>query len=496
MKSNSLEFENFALVIGVGGGGGNALESIYESYHLEGSNFIDFFAINTDVQALNNIKIPIQKRLLIGEHLTKGLGAGSDPEKGRLAALESQDLIRNSIDKDYKIIFIIAGMGGGTGTGASPIVAKICQELKILTVALLSTPFTFEGVLRQKQAGLGIHLINKYADSIFLFSNDNILNEHSNIKLSDAFKYSDAIFKSPIDVILGIVTRVGYVNVDFEDIKTVLTQSGYSTIAIGEGEGKDRIKQTIEQLRHSPFTANVNFSEIKFILIQIESGDDINMDDIFEITEYFHEEVGDRADLIWGNSFDPHMKNEVRVNAILTGVSKDQVIEYFNPGEIEIEKKIPSVIEKEVKKIWEDFKGKKIAFLIMQFGKGAQYEEIKSLIKKSLRKYGIVVLRADDKEYHNDLYYNTLSYIYACDFGIAIFERIQDESFNPNVAFEVGFMHGINKHVCNLKDSSMAHLHTDIMGKLYREFDIHDIENTLVPNLIKWIRDKEIFGLE
>lgn len=491
----SIELQNnaknkLALVIGVGGGGCNALQHIYSENK---SDAIDFFAINTDIQALNNLKIPLQQRLLIGENLTEGRGAGANPSQGELAAIESLSIIKQFLKKNYKIVFILAGMGGGTGTGASPIIAKACKELDILTIAVLSTPFTFEGNLRQKQARQGINALKKYTDSIFLFSNDNILNYYSTFKLSEAFKYSDSIFKLPIDLIVGITTTSGYINIDFQDIKTVLAHSGFSTVTMGTGIGEKRAKQALEQILQSPFISNVNLNEVKDVLIQVVSGKkEVVMDEIAEVTDYFSTIVNNNADIIWGTAIDTDLDEELKINAILSGVKEEEIIEYSNPTEIEIEKNIPTIIEKEVRQLRQEYEGKKIAFLIMQFGKGKLYDELLSILQKSLGKYDIVVLRADNKEYHDNLYYNILTYIYASDFGIAVFERIQDDYFNPNVAFEVGFMLGINKQVCHLKEKSLKHLHTDIIGKLYREFDIQDIENTLVPNLDKWINDKNI----
>ena len=208
--------------------------------------------------------------------------------------------------------------------------------------------------------------------------------------------------------------------------------------------------------------------------------------------DFFTEKFGSDADIIWGNSYNQDIKNKISIGAIITGVIKDQIIEYSDPQEIDIEKNTPRIIEKEVQQIKTEYSGKKIAFLIMQFGRSRFYNQIVDSIKNSLAKYNIVVLRADDKEYHDDLYYNILSYIHASDFGIAIFERIFDDNFNPNVAFEVGYMLGIKKQVCHLKERTLKSLHSDLMGKLYKEFDIQDIDNSLVPCLEKWLEDKEI----
>ena len=482
--------DKLAIIIGVGGGGCNALNYIYSE---KKSDDIDYYALNTDIQALENLSIPLQNRLLIGDKLTNGQGAGADPKKGEASAIESKQLVKNFLSKGYKIAFILAGMGGGTGTGAAPIIANACIELDILTISIVSTPFTFEGSLRQKQAKKGIELLSQNSDSVLIFANDNILNYYSTFKFSEAFKYSDFIFKKPIDIIWGIISRPGYINVDFADVETVLKSSGISTITSGMGEGEKRIESALKEILDSPFLSNVNVRNVKNMLVHIESGtDEIRIDEIGIIMDFFTEKFGSDADIIWGNSYNQDIKNKISIGAIITGVIKDQIIEYSDPQEIDIEKNTPRIIEKEVQQIKTEYSGKKIAFLIMQFGRSRFYNQIVDSIKNSLAKYNIVVLRADDKEYHDDLYYNILSYIHASDFGIAIFERIFDDNFNPNVAFEVGYMLGIKKQVCHLKERTLKSLHSDLMGKLYKEFDIQDIDNSLVPCLEKWLEDKEI----
>ena len=203
-------------------------------------------------------------------------------------------------------------------------------------------------------------------------------------------------------------------------------------------------------------------------------------------------QVDERAEIIWGMVVDSELdSNEIKISVIVTGITnEEEVVEYIGINELSIEKQFPKEIEREVLQIKKEFEGKKIAFLIMQFGASRFHNDIYENIQKTLIKKNIIVLRADYKEYHTDLYYNILSYIYAADFGIAVFERIDDDLFNPNVAFEVGFMFALNKKVCLLKEKTLKSLPTDIVGKLYKSFDLNNLAESLEKSINKWIDDK------
>lgn len=482
--------DKFALVIGVGGAGGNIVSHIYNN-RLHDSG-IDWLAFNTDMQALNNLDLPVINKYLIGEQHTKGVGAGADPDKGRKAALESRNLIRNLIKHNhYRIVFIIAGMGGGTGTGAAPVIAELCRNMGIHTFAICSTPFSFEGNLRQRQANEGIAKLKNFVDNIAIFSNDNIINAVDSVSFSDAFKLSDQYFSIPINTLLSILYSRGIVNVDFADILNTLRGGKIATIAYGIGVGKHRMADAFNDIRNSPFLKNLQISTAQSLLVYISYNADLKMYEMNELSAILSQ-FPDHIEIIWGIAEDSNLPpGEIRISTIITGItSDDEIVEYIDPNELLIEKQYPIEIEHPIREIRKDFDGKKIAFIIMQFGTSRFHDEIYNIIRKILLRKNIIAIRADFKEYHSDLYYNILSYIYAADFGIAIFERINDDAFNPNVAFEVGFMLALNKKVCLLKEKTLKNLPTDIVGKLYKTFDLNNLEESIENSLIKWINDK------
>ena len=226
-------------------------------------------------------------------------------------------------------------------------------------------------------------------------------------------------------------------------------------------------------------------------MVYLSYNDDIQMHEMSELSEILSQ-FTEHTEIIWGMTMDPELaSNVVKISVIITGITNDEdIVKYIDTNELSIEKQYPKEIDQEVRQIKKDFQGRKIAFLIMQFGASRFHNEIYDNIQKILLKKDIVVLRADYKEYHSDLYYNILSYIYAADFGIAVFERINDDLFNPNVAFEVGFMFALNKKVCLLKEKTLKSLPTDIVGKLYKNFDLNNLEESLEKSLCKWIDDK------
>lgn len=482
--------DKFALIIGVGGAGGNVLSYIYNN--LKSEFGIEYLALNTDMQALTMLNIPIINRYLIGESLTGGTGAGADPDKGRLAAIESSKFIQNIIKSNhYRIVFIIVGMGGGTGTGAAPIIAKLCKSMGLYTFAICSTPFSFEGYLRQKQAADGIAKLKSCVDNITIFSNDNIINSVNSVSFVDAFRISDKYFILPIKIMLSILQDHGIINIDFADIITTLKKAKVATIAYGVGKGKGKITKAFENLKNSPFFHNLQITKAQSVLVNITHNGNLKMDEMNELYTILSQ-VDERAEIIWGMVVDSELNsNEVKISVIITGITnEEEIVEYIAVNELSIEKQFPKEIEREVLQIKKEFEGKKIAFLIMQFGASRFHNDIYDNIQKILIKKNIVVLRADYKEYHADLYYNILSYIYAADFGIAVFERIDDDLFNPNVAFEVGFMFALNKKVCLLKEKTLRSLPTDIVGKLYKSFDLNNIAESLEKSINKWIDDK------
>jgi len=301
-------------VIGVGGGGGNAVSHMYKN----GIVGVDFAICNTDNQAIANSDIPT--KIQLGPQLTEGRGAGSLPTMGREACLESKEYIRQFLGDDTKMLFITAGMGGGTGTGAAPIIAEQAKELDILTVGIVTIPFTFEGKRRMAQAMSGLEEMKKHVDTLIIVSNDKLRQIHGNLKLSEAFGQADNVLTTAVKGIAEIITVAGYINVDFEDVNTVMRSSGVAIMGTAQVGGENRARQAVDQALHSPLLEENNINGAKHILLNITSGKkEVTMDEIFEITEFVQEEAGFGTDLIWGNCYDEKLDDEILVTLIATG---------------------------------------------------------------------------------------------------------------------------------------------------------------------------------
>ena len=301
-------------VIGVGGGGGNAVAYMYK----QGIVGVDFAICNTDQQALEMSPVPIKVQL--GPNLTEGMGAGSVPEMGKQSCIESIDEVRRFLETDTKMLFITAGMGGGTGTGAAPIIAKAAKEMGILTVAIVTLPFKFEGVRRKNQALEGLESLKKCVDSILVISNDRLRTMYGNLTLKNAFSKADDILTTAARGIAEIITVPGYINVDFKDVNTVMKNSGVSIMGYAEAEGEDRAKIAVEQALNSPLLEDNDIRGAQHILLNISSGsEEVTMDEIGEITEYIQEEAGYGTHMIWGNCNDESLENKLSVTIIATG---------------------------------------------------------------------------------------------------------------------------------------------------------------------------------
>ena len=305
------EMPNIIKVIGVGGGGGNAVTHMFT----EGIQGVDFILCNTDKQALE--KSPVANKIHLGKRL---LGAGNKPEEGHQAAIETTDELREMLGKDTKMLFITAGMGGGTGTGAAPVVAEIARELDILTVGIVTLPFSFEGKRRQQQALLGIDELRKHVDALLVISNDKLRQEHGDMKLAQAFKKADDVLKTAAKGIAEIITVTGYVNVDFQDVNTVMRNSGKAIMGSGYAEGEDRALRAVEEAVHSPLLDDSEIAGAKNILVYITSGtEEVTLDEVTEITEYVQDATGNCADVIWGNGEDSSLGKGINVTLIATG---------------------------------------------------------------------------------------------------------------------------------------------------------------------------------
>ncbi len=307
-------------VIGVGGGGGNAVNHMYK----QGITGVDFIICNTDAQALE--LSPIPNKVQLGASLTEGMGAGSIPEVGKNSAIENIDDIKQMLGANTKMLFITAGMGGGTGTGASPIIAKAAREMDILTVGIITTPFSFEGKRRKMQAEEGMEELKKYVDSFLVISNDRLRQIFGNLTLGSAFAQADDILTTAAKGIAEIITLPGYINVDFKDVRTVMKDSGVSIMGSSAAEGDNRALKAVEGALSSPLLKDNEIEGARYILLNISSGEkEVTMDEVSIITDYIQEEAGLAADLIWGNCKDESLGEKISVTIIATGFqTKDE----------------------------------------------------------------------------------------------------------------------------------------------------------------------------
>ncbi|MDC0303836.1 cell division protein FtsZ [Flavobacteriales bacterium] len=307
-------------VIGVGGGGSNAVNHMYK----QGIKGVDFVVCNTDQQALDTSPVP--KKIALGSSLTEGRGAGAQAEVGRNAAIENLDDIKELLEGNTKMVFITAGMGGGTGTGAAPIIAEAAKELGILTVGIVTVPFTFEGKKRKMQAEKGLEELKKHVDTVLVICNDKLRDMYGNLKLGEAFSQADDVLSIAAKGIAEIITIEGYVNVDFEDVRTVMTSSGVAIMGSATTAGEDRATKAVEQALASPLLNDNNIFGASNILLYISSGkEEVTMDEVAEITDYIQEEAGMDADVIWGNGTDLDLEDKLTLTIIATGFSGDKL---------------------------------------------------------------------------------------------------------------------------------------------------------------------------
>jgi cell division protein FtsZ len=308
-------------VIGVGGGGSNAVNHMYGL----GIKDVEFVVVNTDAQALKSSPVPL--RLQLGANLTEGLGAGANPEQGKCAALESEDEIRELLADNTKMVFITAGMGGGTGTGAAPIVAKIAKELNILTVGIVTAPFMFEGKKKMAVAQAGIESLRENCDTVLVILNDKLREIYGNLAIRTAFSKADDVLSTAARSIAEIITIHQDVNVDFEDVKTVMKDAGAAVMGSATEEGEGRAIRAAGSAISSPLLNNVDIKGAQKILLSIMSGEEeeLSMDELSDITEYIQEKAGDNAEVIFGQGIDPELGRAIRVTVIATGFEMDRL---------------------------------------------------------------------------------------------------------------------------------------------------------------------------
>lgn len=327
---NALKFDlpkdksSIIKVLGVGGGGGNAVNHMFN----QGIKGVDFVICNTDLQALE--ASPIPNKIQLGVGLTAGLGAGADPEKGHNSAMEAIEDIIEVLGVNTKMLFVTAGMGGGTGTGAAPVIAKAARELDILTVGIVTTPFSFEGKKRKGHAEEGIEQLKRSVDCLLVINNDKIKDMYGNLPIRTAFSHANDILTIAAKGIAEIITYPGYINVDFEDVKTVMRNSGVALMGSASAEGEDRAMNAVKAALASPLLNDNQIKGAKNILLNISFGEnEVLMDEIDMISNFIQEEAGQTADVIFGTSIDETLGEKLAVTIICTGFeSRENTITY------------------------------------------------------------------------------------------------------------------------------------------------------------------------
>ena len=328
-------------VIGVGGGGGNAVTHMLRG-NIEG---VDFICANTDAQALNNAEV--KTTLQIGASLTKGLGAGANPQIGHQAAMEDKDRIAEAI-QGSDMVFITAGMGGGTGTGAAPVVAEVAKELGILTVAVVTKPFPFEGEKRMKVADQGIEELGKHVDSLITIPNEKLLAVlGKGTSLLDAFKAANDVLLNAVQGIAELITRPGLINVDFADVRTVMAEMGMAMMGSGAAIGEDRARKAAEAAVNCPLLDDFHLSGAKGVLVNITAGLDLSIGEFDEVGTTVKEFAREDATVVVGTVIDPEMHDELRVTVVATGLGEEEVVKIPRP-EMEVVAPPRTVIREEV----------------------------------------------------------------------------------------------------------------------------------------------------
>lgn len=306
-------------VIGVGGGGGNAVEHMVNE-NLEG---VDFICANTDAQALKNSSA--RTTLQIGANITKGLGAGANPEIGRESAIEDRERIQELLEGS-DMIFITAGMGGGTGTGGAPIIAQVAKEMGILTVAVVTRPFSFEGKKRTDIATDGIEELKSYVDSLITIPNEKLLSVlGKNVSLLDAFKAGNDVLLGAVQGIAELITCPGLINVDFADVRTVMSEMGMAMMGSGKATGENRAREAAEAAVASPLLEDVNLSGARGILVNVTAGMDMTIGEFEEVGNTVKEFASDNATVVVGTVIDPEMSGELRVTVVATGLGQEKM---------------------------------------------------------------------------------------------------------------------------------------------------------------------------
>ncbi len=310
-------------VIGVGGGGSNAVNHMYK----EGISGVDFIVCNTDKQALDISPVPF--KIQLGTSLTEGRGAGSIPEVGKNAAVENIDDIRAFLSKNTKMVFVTAGMGGGTGTGAAPVIATVARELGILTVGIVTVPFSFEGRKRRQQAEEGLEQMRQSVDTLLIINNEKLREISGNLSIGNAIAQADDVLATAAKGIADVISVTGSINVDFNDVYTVMKDSGVAIMGSAAEEGEDRAVTAVSKALNSPLLNDNEIAGAKYVLLNITYGSkEVLMDEITEITDYIQNEAGSTADVIWGHGYDETLGEKLSITIIATGFSSQPITGY------------------------------------------------------------------------------------------------------------------------------------------------------------------------
>ena len=305
-------------VVGVGGGGGNALNRMIDE-HVSG---VEFISVNTDAQALLNNKADV--KVQIGKKLTRGLGAGARPEIGRQAIEENRDEVLHAL-QGADLVFVTCGMGGGTGTGAAPIISQVARDLGALTIGIVTKPFLFEGRKRMRQAEMGIAEMRKHVDTMIVVPNERLLAVvGKGIPFQDALKKADEVLLHATQGISALICVTGLVNVDFADVRTVMQNGGAALMGTGTGRGENRAMEAAQQAISSPLLDNISIAGATGVLINITGGEDLTLGEVHQINEIIHDAVGEDAEIIFGAVHEPAMQGEIRVTVIATGFDRPQ----------------------------------------------------------------------------------------------------------------------------------------------------------------------------
>jgi len=338
-----VERSSIIKVLGIGGGGNNAVNHMFE----KGIRDVNFVICNTDHQALVNSQVPV--KVQIGEALTEGRGAGSKPEIGRKAAMENIADVMDALSGNTKMVFITTGMGGGTGTGAAPVIAQACKEAGLLTIAVVTIPFKSEGKVRIKHAIDGVTELKDKVDSLLVINNEKLREIYGNQSVSTAFAKADDVLTTAVKGIAEIITVTGYINVDFADVETVMRDSGVALLGMGSASGENRAIKAIEEALKSPLLNSNDITGARSILLNISTGNgdhELTMDELGEITDYIYEVASDDALIIRGLSKDDSLNEEISVTVIATGFEANSIFQPYKPREphkVSLETKMPVI---------------------------------------------------------------------------------------------------------------------------------------------------------